>query len=147
MRHERFREFRLVVEKTNHGCFLQPHDPAFLNCLGCRHSQGLPGQASLAAKFFASKNCNYGFFPMLGKYDELYLPVLDVEDGIRRLTLRKDNLTSSVYRCGPSAVCLGEEGLEFERRLGLASHCVRARPSRPELRGQHPRAPYAGCPT
>src|SRR5450755_1272602 len=96
MRHEFLREFWLVVEKASDGCFLQTHDLAFVNCCGRRHASTLPGQTAFAEEIAGPKNCNDRFFPSLGKHGELHFAFLDVENGIRWLVLRKDNLISLV---------------------------------------------------
>src|ERR1700730_2763905 len=122
VRHEPLGKFWLVVEKANHGCFLDPHDCGCLHCCGCRHAPGLPGQASLAAEIADSKNCNDRFFPLLGKHGELHFAFLDVENRIRWLALRKDNLIYLTGEYRPSTVCLGEEGLGVERGFLVAFH-------------------------
>jgi len=80
------------VDHANDGCFLEPHDHTFSHCGGRSDAQWLPGQASLAAEIARSKDRNDCFFPLLGNNGEFDLAVLDVEDSIRRLTLREDNL-------------------------------------------------------
>src|SRR6266566_1414052 len=122
MRHEPLGKFWLVVEKANHGCFLQPHDCGFLHCCGCRHAPGLPGQASLAAEIAGSKDCNDRLFPLLGKYGELHFALLDVENRICRLVLRKDNLIYFIGGYRPATVCIGEEGLGVERGYCVVVH-------------------------
>src|SRR5712671_457518 len=123
MRHEPLRELRLAVEKADHRRFLQPHDLGFLNCFGRRHAKGLPSQASLATKIADSKYCNNRFFPPLGKNSQLNLALLDVENSIRWLALRKDNLISSVGGYRPSPVRFGEQGFRVEWE-GVAFHAA-----------------------
>src|ERR1700730_1504035 len=123
MGHEPLGKFWLVVEKANHGCFLDPHDCGCLHCCGCRHAPGLPGQASLAAEIAGSEDCNDRFFPLLGNHGELHFAALDVENRIRRLPLRKDNFTYFIGGYRPSAVCLCEEGLGVEQGFLLALLC------------------------
>src|SRR6266704_4901365 len=122
MRHEPLRELWLVVEKADHRRFLQPHDLGFLNCFGCRNAKGLPSQASLTTKIAGSKYSNNRFFPPLGKHCQLNLALLDVENSVRWLALRKDNLISSVGGYRPSPICLGEQGFGVEEGGGVAFH-------------------------
>src|SRR5260370_1905830 len=118
MRHEPLRELRFVVEKADHRRFLQPHDLGFLNCFGRRNAKGLPSQASLATKIAGSKYCNNRFFPPFGKHGQLNLALLDVENSIRWLALRKDKLISSVDSYLPASLSFGQP------RFRVASHRV-----------------------
>src|SRR5216683_2750399 len=106
---EPLREIRLLVEQADHGCFLQPHDRASLNCGGRRHAPGLTSQAPLAKEIADPKNCDNGFFSLLGKYGQRHSAFLDVENSIRGLLLRKDNLISLIGGYRPSPVCFGEK--------------------------------------
>src|SRR5258707_1404460 len=74
----------------------------------------LPSQPSLATKIAGSKYCNNRFFPPFGKHGQLNLALLDVENCIRWLALRKDNLISSVDSYRPSSVCFGDQGFRVE---------------------------------
>src|ERR1700737_2684453 len=127
MRHEPLRKLWLVVEKAYHGCLLQPHDSGFLQCCGCRHAPRLRGQASLAAEIAPSKDCNDRFFPLLGNHGELHFPSLDVENRIRWLALRKNNLILFIGEYLPSPVCIGEKGLGVEREFWETFHCITIR--------------------
>jgi len=124
MRHKPLRKLWLVMEKVDHRRFLQPHDLGFLNCFGRRNAKGLPSQACLTTKLACSKYSNNRFFPSLGTHCQLNLALLDVENSIRRLALRKDNLSSSVGSYRPSPVCLGEQGFGAEEGRGVAFHAA-----------------------
>ena len=54
--------------------------------------RGCPARHPFAAEIAGSEDCNDRFFPLLGKHDNLHFTFLDVENRIRRLALRKDNL-------------------------------------------------------
>src|SRR6202011_5911262 len=71
----------------------------------------------------SSKDCNDRFFPLVGNHGELHFAFLNVENRIRRLAMRKDNLIYFIGGSRPSTVCLGEEGLGVERGFLLAFHC------------------------
>jgi len=128
MCHESLGKPLLVVKKANHGRLFQPHDPAVLHCRGCRHAPGLPSQASLAAEIAGSKDCNDCFFPLLGQHGELHLALLDIENRICRLALRKDDLAVLIreYRFFPGYI--GEEALQVEWGFSVLCHAGPAAP-------------------
>jgi hypothetical protein len=57
---------------------------------------GLPRQASLAAKIPGSKQSDDRFLAMLGNHGDLDLALLDVKNRIRGRALRKDDLIFAV---------------------------------------------------
>ena len=85
------------MEYANDGCFLQPHDHAFHHCRRRSNAQWLPGQAPLAAEIASSKDRNDCFFALLGNDGDFDLALLNVENSIRRLSLRKDGLILLVF--------------------------------------------------
>src|SRR6266536_5387670 len=56
-----------------------------------------------------SKDRNDCFFPLLGNNGYFDLALLDVENSIRRLSLREDSLILLVCGNGSAAVCCGEK--------------------------------------
>jgi len=85
------------MEYANDGRFLQPHDLAFHHCRHSRHAQRLPHQASFANEIADSKDRDDCFFPLLGNNGDFNLALLDVENSIRRLSLREDGLILLVF--------------------------------------------------
>src|SRR6266566_6197827 len=110
------------MEDTNDGCFLQPHYLAFHHRGGARHAQQLPCQTSLAEEIALSKDRNDCFFPLFGKNGDFDLALLDVENSIRRLSLREDSLFLLVFGNGSAAVCFGEKRFGVEDGLSLTFH-------------------------
>jgi hypothetical protein len=81
----------------------------------------LPYQASFAKEIARSKDRNDRFFALLGDNGDFDLALLDVENSIRRLSLREDNLILLVFEMvlPPSALArnaLGSKGA-FRSRL------------------------------
>src|ERR1700686_3044919 len=66
VRHEFFGKFRLVVEYTDHGGFIEARNQAFRHSRCSRHAQELPGQASLAKEIARAEDCNNGLLSLLG---------------------------------------------------------------------------------
>src|SRR6266536_5620019 len=62
-----------------------------------RHAQGLRRQASFAKEITRSKDRNDCFFALLGNNGDLDLALLDVENSIRRISLREDSLILLVF--------------------------------------------------
>jgi hypothetical protein len=61
MRNEHLGKARLVVENTDDGRLLQPHDLAFGHCGSCSHAPRLSRQAPLSAEFVSTQDRNDGF--------------------------------------------------------------------------------------
>ena len=87
-----------------------------------RYALRLPGKASFAEEFVRPKDRDDGFLALLGNDGDLHLALLDVEDLVRRVSLRKHDLALAV---GPNAAALadlGEKRFRIERRLTLDRH-------------------------
>ncbi len=69
----------------------------------CCNAKLLPRQRSLTTKFVRSKNCNYGFFTVLGNDGDLDLAFLNVENAICGIPLRKEFLILAIFGNGSSA--------------------------------------------
>jgi hypothetical protein len=78
------------------------------------HTQGLTRQTAFAEEASFRQDGHYRFFALLGHDRELYLAALDVENRIRRISLRKDGRVRWVLMSGLSTVDFCEEKTEIE---------------------------------
>ena len=65
---------------------------------------------------------NDGLFPLLGYDIDLHLALLDIEDGIRPLSLGEDFPVLAIARYGPSPIHGAEESIHAEGIFLLLSH-------------------------
>jgi hypothetical protein len=80
------------VQHRDDGRFFEAHDRALRGGDSRRHAQRLTGKTSLAKKVADTQDGEDRFFALLGQDPQLDLAFLDVEDGICRVSLRKDHL-------------------------------------------------------
>src|SRR5207237_5738114 len=66
-------------------------------------------QTSFAKKVTWSQDCNHRFLALLGNDGEFDLALLDVENRVRDLSLRKDNLILPIFGNRFSLAHLGEK--------------------------------------
>src|SRR3981189_2619479 len=114
MRHEHLRKRGLIVKHANDARFPQSHDRAFCHRPDGRDPTCLSGQAPLTAELPCSKNCDDRLLPLVGNDGNLDLALLDIEDGIRGIALREDNLILAILGYGSSLADFGEKGLGIE---------------------------------
>src|SRR5271166_2662653 len=108
------------MDDPDHGCLLQPHDLAFRHCRGCRWAPQLPGQASFAAEFVRSQDCDDGFFALLGNNGDFDLAIPDIENCIRGAALYEERVVLFIFDDGSAAVFGAQKNFRIERRLSLA---------------------------
>jgi hypothetical protein len=120
--HKLLGEFRLVVKHAYDGRLFKPRDDAVRHRRGRGQAQWLSGQAALAEKVALAMERDDRLLAPLGYDAELDPALLDIEDGIRRVSLREDLLIVSVVRNVAAAISGVEELFEVEQRgttLGL----------------------------
>jgi hypothetical protein len=81
----------------DHGRLLQTSNHAFIDRPRCCDAQGMAIQTSFAKKLTWSQDCYHRFLALLGNDSELDLALLNVEDRVRDLSLRKNNLILPVF--------------------------------------------------
>ena len=79
-----------------------------------RDALRLSGKASFTEEFVRPKNCDDGFLALLRNDGDLHLALLDVEDLIRRVSLRKDDLVLAVRTNAAALADLGEKRFRIE---------------------------------
>jgi len=72
-------------------------------------------QTSFAKELTGSQDCDYRFLALLGNDSELDLALLDVKNGVRDLSLGKDNLILPISRYRLAPTHLGEKYLGIKR--------------------------------
>ena len=107
---EHFGKPRLLVERPEQGSLLDPNDLAFCHCPSRRHAQRLTRQRTFTKEFIRPKDCNYGFLAMLGNDAEFDVTCNDIEDIIRLVALREDDLIFSILGGRPGEKDFGIEG-------------------------------------
>jgi hypothetical protein len=70
---------------------------ATINGPRCCDSQGMAVQTSFAKKMTGSRDCNHRLLALLGNDSELDLALLNVEDRVRDVALRENNLIRPVF--------------------------------------------------
>jgi hypothetical protein len=114
MRHESFGEFRLLAEHPHHGHLIHSGDDGVLRGPGGGNAPRPSGQTTFADKISRFEECDDCFLA-LGRDNRDFDPAFsNVEDGIRRVTLSKDDLALAVFGYAASAICLGEKRLRVE---------------------------------
>ncbi len=98
------------------------HDRRFLQGSRCNGARQLPGETGLAEKFSFSQNRNDGFFALAGEHGELDVASQDIEHRVRRIPLRKEDLSLPAPQNLFPAIDLRQECLGVERRGAFASH-------------------------
>ena len=90
-----------------------------------RHAQWLAGEASLAKEIADTQSGEDRFLALLGHHPEFDPAFLNVEDGICRIALGKDDLPPAQLKSGFSGTDLGQEQLGIESRLSFGFHKAR----------------------
>ena len=80
------------MQHTDHGVFVDAHDPGVFQSGRGRRSNSLSGEAGFPKKATLLQNRDDGFFALLRDHGQLDLARLDIEHGLRRIPLRKENL-------------------------------------------------------
>jgi hypothetical protein len=112
--HEHVAKCSFAVNHVHHGFLLDSHYRAIGHRACGTHPEGLSGKATLSEKVALVLNSYCGFLPARRQYGELYLPSLDIEDGIGRIALSKDFLLFRESRNCSTVVNGREEGLRIE---------------------------------
>jgi hypothetical protein len=99
-----FSELWLLMEECDHCTFFDPDNRAPRNSAGGGHANWLTRQTALAKEAGFRQDGNHGFFATLGDNREFHLAALDIEHGIRRVPLRKDEFIGLVFANGFSSV-------------------------------------------
>src|SRR4029453_1449468 len=79
-------------------------------------------QTRFAKKLTRSEDCNDRFLALLGNDSELDLALLDVENCVRNLSLRKNNLILPIFGYRFSFAHLGEKYFGIERGFNSLPH-------------------------
>src|SRR5450631_576241 len=109
MRDEHLGERGFLMDHPDDSGFFQPHDDRLRQRRDRRYSPRLAGKTSFAEEFVRSMNCDNCFLALLRNDGELHLAVLEEEDRIRRVSLRKDDLVTAVRTNAPALADLGEK--------------------------------------
>ena len=82
----------------------------------------LPRQASFAEEIASSEDGNHGLLSAGRYHRKLDLALLDIEEGVGRVGLRKNDVTSGVALYGPSGPGLGQKVPGAEWRIAVCFH-------------------------
>ena len=102
------------MDHADDGGFFQPHDDGLRQRRDRRYAQHLPGKTSFSEELVRTKNCDDGFLALLRNDGDLRLAFLDVEDRIRGISLRKDDLLLAVRMNAPALANLSEKRFRVE---------------------------------
>src|SRR5436190_10328771 len=122
MRNEHLGERWFLMDHADNRCFFQSYHDRFHHRRGRRDPLLLPGKTCFTEEFVWPKNCNDCFLSLVGNNGALGLPFLNVEDRIRGVSLRKDDLVLAVFANGPYLADLGEKGFRIKRWSGSDCH-------------------------
>jgi hypothetical protein len=105
MSEEQLGEGGRFMKQTDHDLFVDAHETGVFHAgRGCG-TNGLSGEAGFPQKGPAFQNRDHCFLAFLGHDRELDLTLLDIEDRIRRVPLRKENLLLGGRQQGSSIAC------------------------------------------
>src|ERR1700694_3091238 len=105
------------MNSSDHSCLFQASKHAFIDRSRGGDTQRMAIQASFAKKLTWSQDRNHRFLALLGDDSELDLALLDVENRVRDLSLRKNNLIPPIFGYRFSLAHLGEKRFGIERCL------------------------------
>jgi hypothetical protein len=108
------------MERTQDSGLIEPHYFGHCNRGHRRKATRLAGQAALTKEVPLVVQSDHGFLALLGNHGDLALAVYDVKDSICRISLAEDYFILSIFRFGPSPVCVGEERLKNKGLLPLS---------------------------
>jgi hypothetical protein len=100
VREEQFRDAVLLVEQTRHQRLLDPVNSAIAHGDSGREAQRLAGQASFAEELVVAQNADDRFLALVGCHRELHLALVEIPDGIRRVSLHEDRAARAVFYNG-----------------------------------------------
>src|ERR1039457_4858067 len=107
-------ELWLTMEQFQHERLFDANDCAGLKCVRRGSAKRLSCQGGFTEKASCRKVGDYGFLAV-HRYDgELYLAILDVENRIGRVALRKDGFTGQVFSLRSSCREFVQESLKVE---------------------------------
>src|SRR3984893_8916521 len=122
IRHEQFGKVRLVMNGGDHDRFLYASNHTFIGGSGGCDAQRMAIQTSFAKKVAGSQDCDDCFLALLGNDRELDLALLDVENRVRDLSLRKDNLILPIFGYRFSLAHIGEKCSGIKRGFSSLPH-------------------------
>jgi hypothetical protein len=100
---------RFVMDHSDNGSLVQPHDGGFDHRGNGRYALRLTGKAGFTEEFVRINYGDDGLFALLGNDSDLDLALLDVEDRICRVALGEYNLILAVSRNASALADLGEK--------------------------------------
>jgi hypothetical protein len=123
MCNEQFRDVMLLVEHASHYRPLDPDQSAVGHRGGRGDAQRLPRKAAFTQKVAGTEYGDNRFLTLLGYNRQLDLAFSYVEDGIRRLTLRKYFTLRAVFHSGVAAFDSCEDSFPIYRQDFLLLQC------------------------
>jgi len=80
------------MQKVDHRLFGNPNNSGFLNCCRGGYTHVLPCETGFPEETPRLQDRNHRLFSLLGDDGQLNLTLLDIEHGIRRISLREHDL-------------------------------------------------------
>src|ERR1700723_4338823 len=102
------------MQGGNHCCFIDVRNQALIDRRSRCDTQRMAVQTSFAKKVTRFQNSYDCFLAALGNDGELDLTLLDVKNGVRLATLRKNNLVLLILGYGFPIAHFGEKCLRLE---------------------------------
>ncbi len=110
------------MKHTDHGLFVDAENTGVFQGGRGRRTNRLSGEAGFSKKSSPLQNRDDGFFALLRDHGQLDLARLDIEHGIRRIPLRKENLLLGGRQTRFVVHGFTEECLAIERRAFVYHH-------------------------
>src|SRR4029077_17455052 len=110
------------MQRGNHCCFSDARNQALIDRRSRCDTQRMTVQTSFAKKVVRSQNTYDCFLAPLGNDRELDLALLDVKNGVRLATLRKNNLVLLTLGYGFPIADFGEKCFQLECGLPTLLH-------------------------
>src|ERR1700722_10063956 len=110
------------MEGGDHGRLGYTGDQAFIHGRSRRDAQAMAIETSFAKKLTRSQNGDYGFLSLFGNHRELELAFLNIENRVREVALRENNLILLILRYRFSLTDSGKKFLGLKRDLAYLCH-------------------------
>ena len=102
------------MDHAENSRFFQAHDDGVRHRRDRRYAPRLPGKTSFTEEIIRSKHCDDGFLALLRNDGDLRLALLNIEDRVANLPLRKDDLAFAVLGEASAVADTGEKRFWIE---------------------------------
>src|SRR6185436_15055602 len=114
---EQLRGAVILAQHARHLGFLNPGHRTIGYRRRCRHPQPLTREASFAEEVTLAQNRNDRLLALFGGHSEFHLAFPQIEQGVRRFSLREDVAVRAILNSGSPVSDSSKKGLPINRLL------------------------------